>query len=81
MQSFPPRMTHDEERLGELAMKFRGTRRDAERAAIAADYSETVRRLICGGAWQEMPAPEDQLPDAWMPEAFFEYWSRRQDAS
>jgi hypothetical protein len=78
MHSFPPRTSQDEERLGELAMKFRGTRRDAERQAIAGDYSETVDRLILSGGWREMPAPEDQLPDAWMPNAFFEYWSRRQ---
>jgi hypothetical protein len=44
---------------------------------IADDYSETVERLIRGGGWHEMPAPEDQLPDDWMPKAFFEYWSSR----
>jgi hypothetical protein len=75
-----PGMSHDEERLGGLAMKFRGTRRDVQRQAIARDYAETVNRLIESGSWNEMPAPEDQLPDAWMPEVFFEYWSRRQDA-
>jgi hypothetical protein len=68
-------MRQDEERLGELAMKFRGTRHDAERQAIANDYSQTVVRLIHSGIWREMPAPEDQLPDVWMPKAFFEYWS------
>jgi hypothetical protein len=72
-------MPKDEERLGELAMKFRGTRHQAERRTIAADYSRTVERLIQSGDWGEMPAPEDQLPDDWMPRAFFEYWSR-QDA-
>ena len=66
----------DEERLGELAMNFRGTGRDEERKAIARDYSQTVDRLIQSGNWQEMPAPEDQLPDDWMPKAFFEFWSR-----
>ena len=73
--SLPPTVPQDEERLGGLAMKFRGTRQDAERRAIARDYSETVDRLIRGGRWQEMPAPEDQLPEAWMPKAFFDYWS------
>jgi hypothetical protein len=32
--------------------------------------------LIRSGHWHEMPAPEDQLPDAWMPSEFFEFWSR-----
>jgi len=68
-------MRQDEERLGELAMKFRGTRQIAERQAIANDYARAVERLIHSGFWREMPAPEDQLPDAWMPKAFFEYWS------
>ena len=80
MSTLPPGVRQDEERLGELAMQFRGTRRDAERRAIAGDYSRTVDRLIHSGAWQDMPAPEDQLPDAWMPRAFFEHWSRRRDA-
>jgi hypothetical protein len=70
-------MWQDEEHLGELAMKFRGTRHEAERRAIAADYSQTVERLIRSGTWREMPAPEDQLPDDWMPTAFFDYWSDR----
>jgi hypothetical protein len=71
-------MSQDEERLGELAVKFRGTRLDAERQAIARDYSETVDRLIHSGSWKEMPAPEDQLPDAWMPKTFVEYWPPQQ---
>ena len=73
-------MVQDENRLGELAMKFRGTRQDAERRAIARDYSETVDRLIRSGSWHEMPAPEDQLPDDWMPKAFLEYWLSREVA-
>ena len=66
----------DEECLGELAMKFRGTRHDEERQAIAREYSQTVDRLIRGGGWDEKPAPEDQLPDDWMPRAFFEFWTQ-----
>jgi mono/diheme cytochrome c family protein len=58
-------------------MKFRGARRDEERQTIAEDYSQTVQHLIDGGGWREMPAPEDQLPDVWMPAAFFDYWSGR----
>jgi len=80
MNSIPPNVAQDEERLGGLAMKFRGTRREAERRAIAEEYSQTVGRLIHSGRWHEMPPPEDQLPDDWMPAAFFEYWSRPQGA-
>ena len=74
-------MGQDESRLGELAMKFRGTRHQAERRAIANDHSQTVERLIHSGRWHEMPAPEDQLPDDWMPPQFFAYWSRPQATS
>jgi hypothetical protein len=71
-------MWQDNERLGELATRFRGTWRKAARQAITTEYSESVDRLIQSSRWHEMPAPEDQLPDDWMPKAFFEYWSRRQ---
>jgi hypothetical protein len=77
MNSLPPTVAQEEERLGGLALKFRGTRRDAERIEIAKDYSETVDRLIHNGSWQNMPPPEDQLPDDWMPTAFSEYWTRQ----
>ncbi len=79
MDSLPPSTAQDEERLGGLAMRFRGTRREADRLDIAKAYSETVERLIRSGRWHDMPPPEDQLPDDWMPPVFFEYWSRRQD--
>jgi hypothetical protein len=72
----PPTLTN-EDRLGYLAMQFRGTRNEAERRAIACDYADTVQRLIESGHWHESPAPEEQLPDDWMPKAFFEYWLRR----
>ncbi len=72
-----PNRSDDDERLGDLAMEFRGTRVIAERQKIAALYAETVDRLIESGLWDEMPAPEDQLPEAWMPRLFLEYWSRR----
>jgi hypothetical protein len=70
-------VARDAEALGLLAMRFRGTRRDAERRDIASDYSRTVDRLIHSGRWQEMPALEDQLPDDWMPQAFIDYWLHR----
>jgi hypothetical protein len=76
MNSIPPSLAQDAERLGRLAVEFRGARRDAERRDIATDYAQTVQRLIDSGGWHEIPAPEDQLPDGWMPGAFFEYWSR-----
>jgi hypothetical protein len=74
MNPIPPGITQDAEHLGVLALQFRGTRRDAERRAIARDYSQTVERLIRSGGWHEMPSSEDQLPDDWMPQAFFDYW-------
>ena len=67
----------DIERLGQLAMSFRGTRRDDERRAIADEYSQTVEGLIQSGNWQEAPSFEDQLPDDWMPKAFYDYWAEQ----
>jgi hypothetical protein len=67
----------DVERIGQLAMSFRGTRRDDERRAIANEYSQTVERLIHSGNWQEVPSFEDQLPDDWMPKAFYDYWAEQ----
>ena len=78
MKSTQQSTSPDAERLGELALRFRGTRRYSERRSIARDYSQTVDRLIHSGNWHEIPAPEDQLPDMWMPKTFFEYWFRRQ---
>ena len=80
MPPLPHNLPRDEEHLGQLAMRFRGTRRESERQAIADDYSQAVERLIRCGGWHEMPAPEDQLPDRWMPKAFFDYWSHRRAA-
>jgi hypothetical protein len=79
MHYYKPNRSDDDERLGELAMEFRGTLVIAERQKIAAMYAETVDRLIESGQWDELPAPEDQLPAAWMPRSFFEYWSRREN--
>ena len=81
MHPFPPipfALT-DEARLGALAMQFRGTRCDSERQDIAGEYARTVNRLIRAGHWSEMPVPEDQLPDDWMPPEFFDYWLGRPD--
>lgn len=44
--------------------------RDEGQRAFAKEYTQTVARLIRNGSWFEMPAPEDQLPDDWMPKAF-----------
>lgn len=79
MNPIPHNPTQDEQHLGELAMKFRATRDEGERRDLARDYSLTVERLIHRGEWHEIPPPEDQLPDAWMPAAFFEYWSGQHD--
>lgn len=77
MDTLPPGMSQDEERLGGLARRFRRNRRDEDRRDIARDYAQTVERLIRSGNWNLMPALEDQLPDDWMPPAFFEYWGEK----
>ena len=77
MNPLSPVPSSDEERLGYLAMRFRGTRDDVERRAIAREYEYAVDRLIHGGNWVEIPAPEDQLPEDWMPESFDRYWFGR----
>jgi hypothetical protein len=60
--------------LGALAMRFRRTRDEAARRAIATEYAQEVQRLIETGNWSVAPAFEDQLPLEWMPEAFLAYW-------
>src|SRR5262245_50270970 len=66
-----------EKRLCVLARAFRGTRDEQQRAAIASDYAKAVKGLIKSKRWDEMPPLEDQLPDEWMPDTFFTYWSLR----
>jgi hypothetical protein len=61
--------------LGLLAMRFRSTRDETERAGVAAAYGRIVVELIESGKWKEMPAFEDMLPDEWMPDVFFTFWS------
>jgi len=63
-----------EDMLGRLAMQFRRTTDLANRKKIARQYSDVVDKLIQSGAWQESPPPEDQLPYADMPSAYYEYW-------
>jgi hypothetical protein len=60
-----------------LAREFRGTRDEHQRAVIAHEYAKAVNRLIKSNNWDEIPSLEDQLPDEWMPDAFFEHWSLR----
>jgi predicted transcriptional regulator len=74
MTSDPPPRSDAARQLGVLAMQFRRTRDEAARRAIAAEYAREVQRLIETGSWTQAPAFEDQLPDEWMPEAFFAYW-------
>ena len=74
MTSDPPPRSDTSHHLGVLAMRFRRTRDETVRRAIAAEYAREVQRLIETGIWTEAPAFEDQLPDEWMPEAFFAYW-------
>jgi hypothetical protein len=63
----------DENQLGILAMKFRGG--FDNKNEVAKEYAQIVKLLINSGNWKEIPALEDQLPDEWMPDSFFEYWS------
>ncbi len=70
----PPIIPSDQERLGQLAFQYRGTRRADERQRIASEYADVVDRLIKSGCWNEAPASEDQLPDDRMPRAFFDFW-------
>lgn len=74
MTTHPPSVSNDEEYLGVLAMRFRGTRDCSKRQDIAQEYKKTVKRLTKCGKWNEMPPPEDQLPDDCMPKEFFVFW-------
>jgi hypothetical protein len=66
----------EEQRLGQLAMRFRSSG-DKGREQVVAEYADTVRNLIKSGKWNEVPGPEDQLPDDLMPGIFFEYWQEK----
>ena len=63
-----------EDMLGRLAMRYRRTADRDSRKKIAQEYSAVVDKLIESGAWQESPPPEDQLPYADMPAAYYRYW-------
>lgn len=63
-----------EDMLGRLAMQYRRSNNCATRKKIAQQYSDVVDKLIQSGAWQESPPPEDQLPFADMPSAYYRYW-------
>lgn len=65
--------------LGILAMRFRGNRDPQHRSNIAREYEQIVIRLVAAGGWNEMPAPEDMLPDEFMPDLFFQYWFHDED--
>jgi len=75
MTSDPGARSDAARQLGALAMRFRRTRDEAARRAIATEYAREVQRLIDTGDWSEAPGFEDQLPLEWMPESFFAYWS------
>ena len=74
VQAFVWRLNGLEDALGHLAMKFRSTWDGDERKQIVKEYAEVVDKLIATGGWCEVPAPEDQLPDACMPAVFRNYW-------
>ncbi len=55
--------------LGVLAMRFRRTRDEAARRAIATEYAQEVQRLIETGDWSVAPAFEDRPEDQGQPVA------------
>lgn len=59
------------DRLAKLAGEFRNANSDSERQQIAQRYSNVWEWIIKGG-FDEMPPPEDQLPDEYMPKSFLE---------
>jgi len=63
-----------EDKLGWIAMKYRGQHKPGDREEAIREYAWVVHELIESGIWAEFPGPEDQLPDEHMPEAFFAYW-------
>ena len=69
------RLADLEQQLSCLAMQFRSTRNPEEQLQLAREYERTVTSLIETRIWRNVPPPEDQLPDDWMPQQFFEYWS------
>jgi hypothetical protein len=69
MNAFPTPLNPDEERLGQLAMRFRGAESDGDRHAIANDYARTLKNLL-GSDLAFVPELEDQLPDEFMPPEF-----------
>lgn len=71
-----PTIAQYEDMLGRLAMQYRRSDDRANRKKIAQQYSDVVDKLIQSGAWQESPPPEDQLPYADMPTAYYRYWRR-----
>jgi hypothetical protein len=69
-----PTIAQYEDLLGRLAMRYRRAADHASRQKIAREYAEVVDKLIQSGAWEESPPPEDQLPHAAMPAAYYCYW-------
>jgi hypothetical protein len=74
MMMASPTIAQYEDMLGRLAMRYRRTADLACRKRIAQEYADVVDKLIQSGAWQESPPPEDQLPYADMPPAYYRYW-------
>lgn len=74
MSRAPFDVSEEEMELSRLAMRFRHDRDESVRREVAAEYAKVVDRLIASGTWNEIPSPEDQLPDDYMPKAFDDYW-------
>lgn len=59
MSSDPAPPSDTSHQRGVLAMRFRRTRDEAARRAIAAEYAREVQRLIETGNWTQAPAFEE----------------------
>jgi hypothetical protein len=71
-----PTIAQYEDMLGRLAMQYRRTADRANRKKIAQEYADVVDKLIQTCAWNESPPPEDQLPYADMPSAYYRHWTQ-----
>lgn len=63
-----------EDKLGWIAMKFRGNHKPGDQEEAIKEYAQVVIELVESGTWAEIPTFEDMLPDEHMPEIFFTYW-------
>lgn len=59
------------DRLGKLAGEFRSAKSDEEKKKIAKQYEYHWKKIVEGG-FDEVPPPEDILPNEFMPKSFMD---------